>query len=151
MVYFFVHTLIFVRLYGITYLQFLVQAFAFVPLMYMCICTYYSLFKIGMLMFYSLTPRQTSSVNLLMICSYVFFIWFFHHSYLSVVHLCCQMNTIYMYILFFPRMVARYAPPISYNFLNLIRLGPNKETIFEKVFLWLFWSVNSILNIIFLV
>ncbi|GJM86908.1 hypothetical protein PR202_ga02808 [Eleusine coracana subsp. coracana] len=29
------------------------------------------------------------------------------------------------------RMVARYAPPISYNFLNLIRLGGNKTT-FEK-------------------
>ncbi|KAI9113940.1 hypothetical protein K1719_015191 [Acacia pycnantha] len=75
----------------------LVQAFAFIPLMYMCVCTYYSLFKIGMLMFYSLTPRQTSAVNLLMICS----------------------------------MVARYAPPISYNFLNLIRLGSH-ETVFEK-------------------
>ncbi|KAE8675661.1 homeobox-leucine zipper protein ATHB-6-like [Hibiscus syriacus] len=75
----------------------LVQAFAFVPLMYMCICTYYSLFKVGMLMFYSLTPRQTSSVSLLMICS----------------------------------MVARYAPPISYNFLNLISLY-GKKTIFEK-------------------
>ncbi|XP_021273812.1 LMBR1 domain-containing protein 2 homolog A isoform X2 [Herrania umbratica] len=75
----------------------LVQVFAFVPLMYMCICTYYSLFKIGMLMFYSLTPRQTSSVSLLMICS----------------------------------MVARYAPPISYNFLNLISLGGRKTT-FEK-------------------
>ncbi|XP_038998366.1 LMBR1 domain-containing protein 2 homolog A-like isoform X2 [Hibiscus syriacus] len=74
----------------------LVQAFAFVPLMYMCICTYYSLFKVGMLMFYSLTPRQTSSVSLLMICS----------------------------------MVARYAPPISYNFLNLISLH-GKKTIFE--------------------
>ncbi|QCD84673.1 LMBR1-like membrane protein [Vigna unguiculata] len=76
----------------------LVQAFAFVPLMYMCICTYYSLFKIGTLVFYSLTPRQTSSVSLLMICS----------------------------------MIARYAPPISYNFLNLIRLGSDKTTIFEK-------------------
>ncbi|KAJ1405324.1 LMBR1-like membrane protein [Sesbania bispinosa] len=76
----------------------LVQAYAFVPLMYMCMCTYYSLFKIGMLMFYSLTPRQTSSVNLLMICS----------------------------------MIARYAPPISYNFLNLIRLGSDKTTIFEQ-------------------
>uniref|UniRef100_A0A2P2M4P6 LMBR1 domain-containing protein 2 homolog A n=5 Tax=Rhizophora mucronata TaxID=61149 RepID=A0A2P2M4P6_RHIMU len=74
-----------------------VQVLAFVPLMYMCICTYYSLFKVGMLMFYSLTPRQTSSVSLLMICS----------------------------------MVARYAPPISYNFLNLISLG-DKKTIFEK-------------------
>ncbi|KAL2538545.1 LMBR1-like membrane protein [Forsythia ovata] len=74
-----------------------VQVFAFVPLMYMCVCTYYSLFKVGMLMFYSLTPRRTSSVSLLMICS----------------------------------MVARYAPPISYNFLNLINLGVGKETIFE--------------------
>ncbi|TKY60249.1 LMBR1 domain-containing protein A [Spatholobus suberectus] len=78
--------------------EILVQAFAFVPLMYMCICTYYSLFKIGMLVFYSLTPRQTSSVSLLMICS----------------------------------MIARYAPPISYNFLNLIRLGSDKTTIFEQ-------------------
>ncbi|XP_027163161.1 LMBR1 domain-containing protein 2 homolog [Coffea eugenioides] len=76
----------------------LVQVAAFVPLMYMCICTYYSLFKIGMLTFYSLTPRQTSSVSLLMICS----------------------------------MVARYAPPISYNFLNLIHLNNGAKTIFEK-------------------
>ncbi|XP_050205377.1 uncharacterized protein LOC126655300 isoform X2 [Mercurialis annua] len=76
--------------------ELLMQVFAFVPLMYMCICTYYSLFKIGMLMFYSFTPRQTSSVSLLMICS----------------------------------MVARYAPPISYNFLNLINI--KAETIFEK-------------------
>ncbi|XP_012572214.1 uncharacterized protein [Cicer arietinum] len=76
----------------------LVQAFAFVPLMYMCICTYFSLFKIGRLVFYSLTPRQTSSVSLLMICS----------------------------------MIARYAPPVSYNFLNLIRLGSHKTTIFEQ-------------------
>nr|XP_048337206.1 LMBR1 domain-containing protein 2 homolog A-like isoform X2 [Ziziphus jujuba var. spinosa] len=76
----------------------LVQVVAFVPLMYMCLCTYYSLFKVGMLMFYSLTPRQTSSVSLLMICS----------------------------------MVARYAPPISYNFLNLIRLDADEKTIFEQ-------------------
>ncbi|XP_028548824.1 LMBR1 domain-containing protein 2 homolog [Dendrobium catenatum] len=76
----------------------LLQIAAFVPLMYMCICTYYSLFKIGMLMFYSFTPRQTSSVSLLMICS----------------------------------MVARYAPPISYNFLNLIRLDGDDKTVFEK-------------------
>ncbi|XP_057495768.1 uncharacterized protein LOC130780780 [Actinidia eriantha] len=79
----------------------LVQVAAFIPLMYMCICTYYSLFKIGMLTFYSFTPRQTSSVSLLMICS----------------------------------MVARYAPPISYNFLNLIRLvvdHKTRKTIFEK-------------------
>ncbi|KAK4755346.1 hypothetical protein SAY87_009103 [Trapa incisa] len=76
----------------------LVQALAFIPLMYMCICTYYSLFKVGMLMFYSFTPRQTSSVSLLMICS----------------------------------MVARYAAPVSYNFLNLIQLGKGVKTIFEK-------------------
>ncbi|XP_027345490.1 LMBR1 domain-containing protein 2 homolog A-like [Abrus precatorius] len=76
----------------------LVQLAAFIPLMYMCICTYYSLFKMGTMMFYSLTPRQTSSVSLLMICS----------------------------------MVARYAAPISYNFLNLINLGGDAKTIFEK-------------------
>ncbi|KAL3843773.1 hypothetical protein ACJIZ3_001176 [Penstemon smallii] len=76
----------------------LVQVVAFIPLLYMCLCTYYSLFKIGMLTFYSLTPRQTSSVSLLMICS----------------------------------MVARYAPPISYNFLNLIHLEKGTKTIFEK-------------------
>ncbi|RHN62692.1 putative LMBR1-like membrane protein [Medicago truncatula] len=78
----------------------LVQLAAFVPLMYMCVCTYYSLFKMGMFMFYSLTPRQTSSVSLLMICS----------------------------------MVARYAAPISYNFLNLINIGGDRKTVFEKVF-----------------
>ncbi|XP_020582413.1 LMBR1 domain-containing protein 2 homolog A-like isoform X2 [Phalaenopsis equestris] len=78
--------------------EMLSQIAAFIPLMYMCICTYYSLFKIGMLMFYSFTPRQTSSVSLLMICS----------------------------------MVARYAPPISYNFLNLIRLDVDEKTVFEK-------------------
>ncbi|XP_057786585.1 uncharacterized protein LOC131004033 [Salvia miltiorrhiza] len=76
----------------------LVQVFAFVPLMYMCLCTYYSLFKVGRLMFYSFTPRQTSAVSLLMICS----------------------------------LVARYAPPISYNFLNLISLGEGKTTFFER-------------------
>ncbi|GMI78726.1 hypothetical protein like AT5G65290 [Hibiscus trionum] len=74
------------------------QITSFIPLMYMCVCTYYSLFKIGMLMFYALTPRQTSSVSLLMICS----------------------------------MVARYAPPISYNFLNLINLPGIRKTVFEK-------------------
>ncbi|XVF67247.1 hypothetical protein PTKIN_Ptkin10aG0105300 [Pterospermum kingtungense] len=78
--------------------EMLVQVAAFIPLMYMCVCTYYSLFKIGMLMFYSFTPRRTSSVSLLMICS----------------------------------MVARYAPPISYNFLNLIHVPGNRKTIFEK-------------------
>ena len=32
-------------------------------------------------------------------------------------------------------MVARYAPPISYNYLNLISLGYKVYTIFEKVIL----------------
>ncbi|KAL1328100.1 hypothetical protein AAHE18_13G349800 [Arachis hypogaea] len=78
--------------------EILVQLAASIPLMYMCVCTYYSLFKMGMMMFYSITPRQTSSVSLLMICS----------------------------------MVARYAASISYNFLNLIDIGRNRKTIFEK-------------------
>nr|XP_043619536.1 LMBR1 domain-containing protein 2 homolog A-like isoform X1 [Erigeron canadensis] len=76
----------------------LVQVVGFIPLIYMCVCTYYSLFKIGMLTFYSFTPSQTNSVSLLMICS----------------------------------QVARYAPPISYNFLNLIHLPQNATTIFER-------------------
>uniref|UniRef100_A0ACD5ZL52 Uncharacterized protein n=1 Tax=Avena sativa TaxID=4498 RepID=A0ACD5ZL52_AVESA len=76
----------------------LVQVVAFAPLMYMCICTYYPLFRIGMMVVYALTPRQTSSVSLLMICS----------------------------------MVARYAPAISYNFLNLVHLGGDVRTTFEK-------------------
>ncbi|XP_071736915.1 uncharacterized protein [Rutidosis leptorrhynchoides] len=76
----------------------LVQVLGFIPLMYMCVCTYYSLFKIGRLTFYSLTPGQTSSVSLLMICS----------------------------------QVALYAPPISYNFLNLIRLPQDATTVFER-------------------
>ncbi|KQK18964.1 hypothetical protein BRADI_1g45660v3 [Brachypodium distachyon] len=76
----------------------LVQVVAFAPLMYMCVCTYYPLFRLGMMVVYSLTPGHTSSVSLLMICS----------------------------------MVARYAPPISYNFLNLIHLGGDAKTTFEK-------------------
>ncbi|KAI3755297.1 hypothetical protein L1987_55093 [Smallanthus sonchifolius] len=76
----------------------LVQVISFIPLMYMCVCTYYSLFKIGRLTFYSFTPSQTSSVSLLMICS----------------------------------QVARYAPPVSYNFLNLIRLPRDATTVFER-------------------
>ncbi|VAI72080.1 unnamed protein product [Triticum turgidum subsp. durum] len=78
--------------------EILVQVVAFAPLMYMCICTYYPLFRIGMMVVYSLTPGQTSSVSLLMICS----------------------------------MVARYAPAISYNFLNLVHLGGDVRTTFEK-------------------
>ncbi|TYG40402.1 hypothetical protein ES288_D12G089600v1 [Gossypium darwinii] len=86
-----------ILIYSVKKQEVLVQVFCFIPLMYICIYTYYSLFKIGMLMFYSLTSWRTSSVSLLMICS----------------------------------MVARYAPPISYNFLNLINCG-GKKTIFEK-------------------
>ncbi|PWA89200.1 LMBR1-like membrane protein [Artemisia annua] len=78
--------------------EMLVQVAGFIPLMYMCVCTYYSLFKIGMLTFYSLTPSQTNAVSLLMICA----------------------------------QVARYAPPISYNFLNLIHLPKDATTIFER-------------------
>lgn len=32
-----------------------------------------------------------------------------------------------------PSLIARYAPPISFNFFNLIRLGSDKTTIFEQV------------------
>lgn len=39
-------------------------------------------------------------------------------------------------------MVARYAPPISFNFLNLIRLGGNVKTVFEKVIIVLFYFIS---------
>ena len=45
-----------------------------------------------------------------------------------------QSNILINRIFTLIRMVARYAAPISYNFLNLIRLGDTK-TIFEKVFI----------------
>lgn len=108
-------------------LLFTLQVWALIPLMYMCICTYYSLFKIGMLMFYSLTPRQTSSVSLLMICSYVFpWRYVIIKSYSKKPWWCLILiNNMLL------RMVARYAPPISYNFLNLISL--DAKTIFETV------------------
>lgn len=100
--------------------------------MYMCVCTYFSLIKIGMLTFYALTPRQTSSVSLLMICSYVqftnsvslFFIIFY---------ILCFENYMFSHDANKLRMVARYAPPISYNFLNLINLENGATTTFEKV------------------
>ncbi|KAJ7552379.1 hypothetical protein O6H91_06G052900 [Diphasiastrum complanatum] len=83
------------------YREILVQVLAFLPLVYMCACTYFSLFKLGMFTFYYFVPKYTNSVSLLMICS----------------------------------MVSRYAPPICYNFLNLIRLSNQKrqKTSFEEL------------------
>nr|PNR62243.1 hypothetical protein PHYPA_000667 [Physcomitrium patens] len=81
--------------------EILVQVVAFVPLAYMCVCTYFSLIKLGMMTIYYLAPKQTSSVSLLMICS----------------------------------MIARYAAPLCYNFLGLIKLknadGTDQKTVFE--------------------
>ncbi|CAK9859285.1 unnamed protein product [Sphagnum jensenii] len=79
----------------------LLQVVAFVPLAYMCVCTYFSLIRLGMMTIYYLAPKHTSSVSLLMLCS----------------------------------MVARYAAPLCYNFLYLIRLrtpdGKPSLTVFE--------------------
>jgi hypothetical protein len=77
------------------------QVVAFIPLAYMCVCTYFSLIRLGMMTIYYLAPKHTSSVSLLMLCS----------------------------------MVARYAAPLCYNFLYLIRLrtrdGKPSLTVFE--------------------
>ncbi|KAL2634853.1 hypothetical protein R1flu_006332 [Riccia fluitans] len=80
--------------------EILVQILAFIPLMYVCICTYFALIRLGMLTIYFLAPKHTSSVSLLMICS----------------------------------MVARYAAPMCYNFLGLIRLDDDDKnpTTFER-------------------
>jgi hypothetical protein len=79
----------------------LLQVVAFIPLAYMCVCTYFSLIRLGMMTIYYLAPKHTSSVSLLMLCS----------------------------------MVARYAAPLCYNFLYLIRLrtrdGKPSLTVFE--------------------
>jgi hypothetical protein len=81
--------------------EILVQVVAFIPLVYMCVCTYFSLIRLGMMTIYYLAPKQTSSVSLLMICS----------------------------------MIARYAAPLCYNFLSLIKLrkddGSDLKTVFE--------------------
>jgi hypothetical protein len=80
------------------------QVVAFIPLAYMCVCTYFSLIRLGMMTIYYLAPKHTSSVSLLMLCS----------------------------------MVARYAAPLCYNFLYLIRLrtrdGKPSLTVFETVY-----------------
>ncbi|GJP29655.1 hypothetical protein CLOM_g19288 [Closterium sp. NIES-68] len=48
-----------------------VQLIVFVPLVYLCVCTYFSLFKLGMFSFYYLVPGHTDSVSLLLNCSMV--------------------------------------------------------------------------------
>ncbi|CAI5470865.1 unnamed protein product [Closterium sp. Yama58-4] len=48
-----------------------VQLIVFVPLVYLCVCTYFSLFKLGMFSFYYLVPGHTDSVSLLINCSMV--------------------------------------------------------------------------------
>lgn len=45
------------------------QLMVFVPLVYLCACTYFSLFKLGIFSFYYLVPGHTDSVSLLMNCS----------------------------------------------------------------------------------
>lgn len=60
-----------------------------------------------------------------------------------------EKTNLRMYIIslqIFTRQVARYAAPISYNFLNLIRLprdAKDSKTIFEKVSLLLHCLLNS--------
>lgn len=41
------------------------QIFTFVPLVYICVCTYFSVFKLGMFSFYYLVPKHTDAVSLL--------------------------------------------------------------------------------------
>lgn len=48
-----------------------VQLLVSIPLVYICVCTYFSVFKLGMFSFYYLVPHHTDSVSLLMNCSMV--------------------------------------------------------------------------------
>lgn len=83
-----------------------------------------------------LQDKQVQSVCLWFARMCIFFLLIFLHL------LTCSItqnmdfsfvNFWYIFILIFLRMVARYAPPISYNFLNLIHLDKDAKTIFEKV------------------
>lgn len=49
----------------------LVQLLVCIPLAYICVCTYFSVFKLGMFSFYYLVPGHTDAVSLLMNCSMV--------------------------------------------------------------------------------
>ena len=45
--------------------ELLTQALVAVPLSYMCLCAYYSLFKLGMFSFYQLVPRSSGGPSML--------------------------------------------------------------------------------------
>lgn len=59
---------------------------------------------------------------------------------------CGSISKVTQHFFFLCRMVARYAPPISYNFLNLIRLGGNAKTTFEKVIVAIFIDLDCLSN-----
>lgn len=45
--------------------ELLTQTIVAVPLSYMCLCAYYSLFKLGMFSFYQLVPRSSGGSSML--------------------------------------------------------------------------------------
>eukprot|EP00245_Coleochaete_scutata_P015769 TRINITY_DN7165_c0_g3_i1.p1 TRINITY_DN7165_c0_g3~~TRINITY_DN7165_c0_g3_i1.p1 ORF type:complete len:635 (-),score=101.42 TRINITY_DN7165_c0_g3_i1:603-2246(-) len=50
-------------------LEIVIQLLVMFPLTYICVCTYYSLFRLGMFSMYYFVPKHTDSVSLLMNCS----------------------------------------------------------------------------------
>lgn len=70
-----------------------VQVIIFLPLVFMCVCTYFSVFKLGMFSFYYLIPGHTDSVSLLMNCGMVArFAAPMCYNFLSLIHL-TRFNT----------------------------------------------------------
>ena len=68
--------------------EWLIQCFVAIPLAYICICTFFSLFKLGSLGPYHMVPRATWSWSLLLNAS----------------------------------LLARFAAPLSFNYLHVIRM-----------------------------
>ena len=70
------------------YSQWLIQIFVAIPLAYVCVCTFFSLFKLGSLGPYHIVPRATWSWSLLLNAS----------------------------------LLSRFAAPLCFNYLHVIRM-----------------------------
>lgn len=78
---------------ALKYAQFLMQLVVAAPLAYVCVCTYFSLFKLGSLGPYHMVPHSTWSWSLLLNAS----------------------------------LLSRFAAPLAFNYLHVIRMTGNQR------------------------
>ncbi|KAI3814101.1 hypothetical protein L1987_18846 [Smallanthus sonchifolius] len=143
--------------------EMLVQVVAFVPVFYMCICSYYSLFKIELIWRCIVWKQLKKLFAVLLGCMsaaillaeatllttgvdlYVFSILINSLAaqemlvqvvaFVPLFYMCiCSFYSLFKIVesLVSICLRTRYAPPISFNFLNLISLDGEKKTIFKK-------------------